>query len=129
MSLPVLLVLVVGGIAAIAVLLQLVGMSALRVFDGKADAAERWLREFPSDDVVGVTMTYAGTTALIETRQGPGLVWAHGADTAARRLDHYDVSETKTGLRIDFHDFAAPHVHIRLEAEERAHWLNMLSHP
>ena len=126
MSLTTLIILVVTGIGGIALILHLIGLSKQRVFDGPEDATDRWLREFPSDDVVGVTVSHRGTAALIQTRRGIGLVWAMGADTAARRLDHYDVEEDGTGIRVTFHDFTAPQVHIALDYAERQHWQNLM---
>ena len=126
MPLHILLVLVVGGIGGIAVLLHYLGLSNPRVFEGPEDAARQWLREFPGDDVVEAILNNRGTTGFVQTRQGPGLVWSFGADTVARRLHDFHVTPTRRGLRIDFHDFTAPHVLIRLDAFETTHWENLL---
>lgn len=126
MPLHILLVLVIGGIGGIAILLHYLGLSAPRVFGGPEDAARQWLREFPGDDVVEVILNHRGTTGFVHTRQGPGLVWSFGADTVARRLRDFNVTPTKLGLRIDFHDFGAPHTLIRLDDLETTHWENLL---
>lgn len=126
MPLHVLLALVVGGIGAITVLLHLLGLSAPRIFDGPGDVASRWLREFPDDKVVDVTLNHKGTAAFVQTRTTPGLVWSFGADTVARPLRDFNAIATPKGLRIEFHDFAAPHVQIALDDFETNHWENLL---
>ncbi len=130
MSLPVLLTLVIGGIAAIALLLHLSGRSKRRVMTPE-DAHAEWHRHFPDDEIVEATVTPDGHAALILTRDGParagkGLVWAMGADTTARRLLDFDVTETATGLSVRFHDFTAPRVTLHLPVGERARWITRM---
>lgn len=126
MPLHILVILVVGGIGGIALLLHLLGLSTPRIFDGPDDAADKWRREFPDSQVVDVTLNHKGTVAFIQTRSRPGLVWSFGADTVARPLFDFDAIPTKKGLRIEFHDFAAPHVSIPLGDFEIPHWENLL---
>lgn len=94
MPLPVLLTLVIGGISAIAILLHLSGRSALRVIDPE-DAHADWHRHFPDDRIRSVLVARDGHAALVETDQGPGLLWAFGADTAARHLRDFDLVEVE----------------------------------
>ncbi len=122
MPLSLLLSLVIGGIAAIALLLHLTGRSQRRLLSVE-DARREWNRHFPDDDIVDVTLAPDSHAALILTRQGPGLLWAMGADTAARRLRDFDLIETPKGLTVRFHDFTAPHVTLRMEPELRARWI------
>lgn len=125
MPLPVLLVLVVGGIAAIAVLLHLTGRSQALVMSPEM-ALAAWARHFPGDDTVEALVTPDGHAALVLTRQGNGLLWAMGADTVARRLRDFDLIETAEGLTILFHDFTAPRVTLRLDEFQRRRWLNLM---
>jgi len=122
MPLSILLSLVIGGIAAIALLLHLSGRSQRRVLSAE-DARRDWNRHFPDDDIVDVTLAPDSHAALILTRQGPGLLWAMGADTAARRLRDFDLIETPKGLTVRFHDFTAPHVTLHMAPELRARWI------
>ncbi len=126
MPLHILLILVIGGIGGIAILLHYLGLSSPRIFDGPEDATRQWLREFPDDEVVEVILNHRGTTGFVQTHQGPGLVWSFGADTVARRLHDFNVTPKKRGLRIDFHDFGAPHMLIPLDDFETSHWENLL---
>lgn len=126
MPLPVLLVLVIGGIAGIALLLHLTGRSRVLVMSAE-DARTAWHRHMPDDEILDVIVSYTGHAALVTTSQGPGLVWAFGADTTARHLRDYDMLETEDGLQILFHDFTAPSVTLRLTEPERAHWRIVMS--
>ena len=126
MPIELLLALVIGGIGSIAVLLHLLGLSTPRIFDGPEDAATRWRREFPESDVVEVTLNHKGTVAFVQTRSKPGLVWSFGSDTVARPLFDFNAIPVKRGLRIEFHDFAAPHLTIPLDDFEIPHWENLL---
>ncbi len=77
MPLEILLVLVVGGIVGIALMLHLTGRSRLRVLTRDV-AQDEWIRHFPDDDVVDVTVSHDGHSALIRTRAGAGLLWSFG---------------------------------------------------
>lgn len=125
MPLSVLLVLVIGGIAGIALLLHVSGRSQRLVMSAE-DARTAWHRHLPDDEIAEVIPSGSGHAALILTSQGPGLVWAFGADTVARRLIDYDLFETRNGLRVMFRDFTAPRVDIRLSASERDHWRDVM---
>ena len=121
MPLGVLLLLVVGGIAAIAALLHLLGHSQRFDLGNAGVARAEWLRHWPHDAVAHV---YLGdNAALIDTAQGPGLLRPFGADTVAHRIT--EMSETPRGLRIGFADFAAPAVALPLPPETRALWLRV----
>ena len=119
MPLPLLLALVICGIAGIALLLHLLGLSTPRRLD--ADAARAaWLREFPDTDVTGITLCEGGTAALVATDAGPGVVWAMGADTTARPLGGATLHETPTGLSLQLADFTAPRLALRLPPGQAA---------
>jgi hypothetical protein len=122
MPLSILLPMVVLGIAGIAVLLHLLGLSRRAVLADEAAARAAWLREYPGDAPVRVTLCHDRSAALIETGRGRGVVWPMGADTTARHLDGARLTPTRTGLRIDLPDYTAPRVHLTLDAGESARW-------
>ena len=126
MPLQILLPLVVGGIAAIAVILHLLGLSRPRRFDGVDDAMRAWRREQPDRPPTGAYLAGDGRAALITLDAGTGLVWCHGADTVARPLGGARITETAQGLRINLPDFAAPEVRCRLAREDREIWKKLL---
>jgi hypothetical protein len=121
MSLSVLISLVVGGIAGIALLLHLAGRSRLAAL---TDAAARnaWLRHFPDDRIVRVLVAHDGHAALVETHRGKGLVWAFGDDTVVRPLDAAALHDRADGLEFRFPDYAAPCARVALDADERRAW-------
>ncbi|QYK42953.1 MAG: hypothetical protein KF887_07610 [Paracoccaceae bacterium] len=125
MPLELLLVLVVGGIAGIAVLLHLTGAS--RRFDLSDAEAVRtgWARHFPQDTVTAVHLAPGGMAAMVETRGGPGLIRSFGADTVAHRIRGADA--VARGLRLRFDDFGAPPVVVAMPAAMAADWLGRLA--
>ncbi|MCB1394773.1 MAG: hypothetical protein KDJ98_02085 [Rhodobacteraceae bacterium] len=125
MPLEILVVLVVGGISAIAVSLHLLGHSARCVMD-EAAARAAWLRQFPGQEVQSVTLAADGHAALVETSAGRGLVWAMGAATTARPLAGAVPQATGKGLRIRLRDYTAPGVTVTLAPAERAIWQERL---
>ncbi len=128
MPLSVLVSLVVVGIAGIALLLHLAGRSKRCVLT-REDAEAAWERHFPGDIVEQITVSRDGHAALVLTHLGPGLLWAFGADTVARRLEDFDLIETGDGLRVEFHDFTASSVTLVLDDFERPHWRNLMRDP
>lgn len=127
MPLYVLLILVIGGISLVALLLHWLGKSGLTVLDNNT-ARAAWLRHFPEDKVQAVVTAENGHTALIDTENGPGLLWSFGADTVARYLTDYQLREAQDHLTIAFTDFSAPRVTVNLSAAERPHWQQKLAH-
>ena len=126
MPLPILLVLVVGGISAITLLLHLLGKSRLTVLT-PTNARDAWHRHFPEDDIGDVVVAQDGHAAFVRTKQGPGLLWSFGADTVARHLVDFDLIETPDQLRVVFHDFTAPRVALHLTDTERPFWQEMMA--
>jgi hypothetical protein len=127
MPLGLLLTLVIGGIAGIALALHLLGLSRQHRFDDAADAARAWDRECPEDPALRVTLSHDRHAALIETARGHGIVWPMGADTTARDLSGARITRTRAGLRIDLPDFTAPHVHLHLDAAEADRWPQLMT--
>lgn len=126
MPLPLLLALVGAGIAGIAVLLHVTGRSERRILDSATARAE-WLRHYPEDRVDEVTVSRDGHAALVRTGAGLGLLWAFGADTAARPLRDFDLLSDKGRLAIAFRDYTAPRVRLDLDPAERPAWERLLS--
>jgi len=126
MPLSILLPMVVVGIAAIAGLLHLLGLSRRATLTDAAAARAAWLREFPADAPIHVTLCHDRSAALIATETGRGVVWPMGADTTARYLTGARARRTKTGLRLDLPDYTAPRIHIALAPVEATAWQDAL---
>ena len=125
MPLGLLLTLVIGGIGLIALLLHLTGRSTrLRLDEARARA--EWEQAFPEVPMRRLQISEDRHAALVETTQGMGLIWSFGADCVARTLRGVDVTPTRRGLRIAFHDFTAPSVTLRLSPSEQAQWAQKL---
>ena len=127
MPLHVLIILVVGGIGLIALLTHILGLSRVLHLTSDADARTAWLRGWPEDTVSATHIAPDGTAALVETDHGPGIVFALGADSCAHRLEGAGIREIPGGLRILFHDFAAPRLDVALDPASRSHWQQILS--
>lgn len=126
MPLHILLLLVVGGIAGIAVLSHFLGLSSALTFPTKDAARDAWLRNRPEDQVLSVRLSDDHKAALIETELGIGLVWSVGADSTARLVHDLKIEETPDGLRLVLGEYTAPSLTLCLKAEERAIWLQKL---
>lgn len=126
MPLSILLPMVIFGIAGIALLLHLLGLSRPAVLGSVAEARAAWLREFPEDRPTRILLSHDNHAALIDTPQGHGIVWPMGADTTARYLTGAGITRTGTGLRIDLPDYTAPHILLRLDAEELNQWPGLM---
>ena len=128
MPLSILGPMVVIGIAGIAILLHLLGLSRTVTLADDTAARAAWDDEFGNEDPArAVTLAHDGHAALIETAMGrPGIVFAMGADTAARYLDGARVTPIADGLRIDLPDFTAPHIKLHLDAGEAARWPDLI---
>ena len=128
MPLEILLVLVIGGIAGIALALHLLGYSATKRLNAGAARTE-WLRHFPNDTFREGRTTLINARAdraLLRSDQGAGLIWVMGADTSARRLTAPDWMENRRGLVFRFDDPGAPRISVALGEEERPGWLAFL---
>ncbi|GAW35609.1 hypothetical protein RA2_02673 [Roseovarius sp. A-2] len=126
MPLSILLPMVVVGIACIAVLLHLLGLSRRATLPDTAAARAAWLREFPADAPIHVTLCDNRSAALIATETRRGVVWPMGADTTARYLTGARARRTKTGLRLNLPDYTAPQIHLALDPDEVAAWQDAL---
>ena len=122
MSLPVLVALVVLGIAAVALTIHATGLSDPRRFATEAEARAAWTREFPSSPITGVTLCRSGRAALISTPLGAGVVWPMGADSTARGLSGARVTQREGGLILHLPDYAAPTVRLHLDPDEITLW-------
>jgi hypothetical protein len=118
-----LLVLVVGGIGAIALALHLLGLSERKVFVDAHEAGAVWDSEFPDAPVRHGTLSDDRHAALIDTKGGQrGVVWPMGADATARYLSGAKITKTKNGLNIRLPDFTAPRISLRLGEGEVGKW-------
>ncbi|MDF1669307.1 MAG: hypothetical protein P1U83_06825 [Roseovarius sp.] len=129
MPLVILLPMVFFGIAGIAVLLHLLGLSRPALLGNQAEARAAWLDEFGEDTPTRVILSHDHRAALIETPLGNGIVWPMGADTTARYLTGAQITRTATGLRIDLPDYTAPRIHLTLDAAEADLWPTLLKDP
>lgn len=122
MPLHILLILVVGGIAGIALALHLLGLSKAPAFtDATARAA--WLRAFPDDAVHSVHLTNDGRAARVRTANGAGVVWQMGADSCARLLSgHETLKDHGSGAVLILSDYAAPKIRLTLTPDEHQDW-------
>lgn len=126
MSLEVLLALVVGGIAGIAVLLHVMGLTAPHVFKNGREAMAAWAREVPEHPATGFHLSSDFHAALVTFDGGYGIVWSFGSDTVARVLGNSRANKTKTGLQFDFPDFGASKLDVALTEKDREVWINLL---
>ena len=121
MPLDVMIPMVVIGIAGIGVLTYLLGWAKPVSFAVPEDAMRAWAENFPDGPApTSAVVAGDGRAALVETEEGPGLIWAMGQDCAARLLAAADVTPTKKGLRVDFHDFGTPPVQVALDGARDA---------
>ena len=131
MPLHILLILVIGGIAGIALALHVLGLSRRRVLES-GTLVRDWHRHFPGDSFDGpqngdTLVTRNGDRAILHPDQGPGLLWVMGADTAARRLAGASWHKTRNGDMCRFDDPGAPRVKITLkDPAERHQWVSYL---
>lgn len=126
MPLPILILLVVGGITAIAVLTRWMGMSRTLRFETKGAIQRAWEREFPHIPVLDVTTSQSGDAGLVRTNCGYGLVWAMGADSTARFLTGATLAPSDAGLAITLPDYSAPRVTLCLTRAETTQWTSMI---
>jgi len=125
MPLEILLALVIGGIAFVALLLHLLGHSRAAPFT-QDSARAAWQRHAPEDPPLAIHLSEDARAVLIETAKGPALVFQMGVDSTGHWLENVRLSDTKPGLRIDLHDFAAPFCHVRLRPEARTRWRQII---
>lgn len=121
MPLEILVTLVVGGIAGIALALHAAGLSAVPRFDAGA-ARDAWLRAFPEDTVTDAAPSREGRAARIEAASGRGIVWRMGADSAARHIRGARTMPRKGGLELRLADPGAPRVRLTLTQDETRAW-------
>ncbi|SDN52942.1 hypothetical protein SAMN05216196_101809 [Lutimaribacter pacificus] len=126
MPLHILGILVVGGIAGVAVLLHLLGLSRVRRFGDEAAARAAWAAEFPDIPANRAVLCRNRAAALIETPQGPGVVWPMGADSTARFLTGARIARSRDGLTIRLPDYTAPRIRLTLDPDEAEAWLTDL---
>lgn len=122
MPIEILVPMVGFGIAGIALLLHLLGLSKRNRFVDEAAAKAVWLDEFPGHLPRRIVLSRDRVAACVETDHGHGIVWPMGADSTARYLEGAPVTRTSTGVRIDLPDFTAPRITLVLDEDELANW-------
>ncbi|MFW2543185.1 hypothetical protein ACN2XU_11120 [Primorskyibacter sp. 2E107] len=124
MPLHLLVPLIVGGIFALMIAIVVKGRNKPRRFESDADARYAWQRAFPGRPVTDLRLATARTAALIETDDGPGLVWTRGKDTLARLLTDATADTTDSGLTLHLPDAA---VHLSLTPQEARDWARRIT--
>lgn len=127
MPLSILLPMVGLGIGAIALLLHALGLSRPLRFDDAAAARAAWARAFPDSPAQRTTLSHDRTAALIETADGPGVVWPMGADSAARFVAGARATRRPDGMILHLPDFTAPQIRLHLTPDEADTWRTRLS--
>ena len=128
MPLHLLLPIVVLVILGVALLLHLLGKSERFVIVDMDQVRSLWLRQYPNATVSAVEVADGGHQAMVQTSDGPGVVWAMGADVACRLVGDAGISEHGKGLKIRLGDYSAPMVLIKLsDPKTRQHWLATLT--
>ncbi|WP_299546617.1 hypothetical protein [uncultured Tateyamaria sp.] len=127
MPLHILLILVVGGIASIALALHLLGLSQAPTF-ALETARTAWLRARPDDVIETIKITADGRAARIITDRGHGILWQMGADTCARLLTGTETLNfgAKTAI-LYLNDYAAPKVLLHLTPDEQIEWQDWIT--
>ncbi len=126
MPLSIMLILVIGGITGIALMLHLLGYSTGLRFTDKGVVQQEWARHAPDSRVTGALISADKRAALVLTSHGPGLLWTMGADSTGHQVTGATVTTWAEGLDIDLHDFSAPGLRVRLAAEDRPRWQEIL---
>ncbi|KPA21580.1 hypothetical protein shim_22870 [Shimia sp. SK013] len=126
MTLPVLLALVVGGIAGIAAILHLMGLTTPYRFSNGHDAISAWEREVPERPATGFHLSSDSRASLVTFEGGVGIVWSFGGDTVARLLGDTPPQKTQNGLRFDFPDFGSSALKVRLKETDLDIWMKAL---
>lgn len=127
MPLHILLILVIGGIAGIALALHLLGLTGAPALS-RDTARQAWARAYPDDPARAVMVTQDGRVARIETQDSRGLVWQMGADTCARMLTGTEEAHAR-GERVTLrlNDYAAPGIRLRLTPQEQSDWADWMA--
>ena len=130
MSLWLLIVIVVGGIAAVAIALHALGLSQTAKLEA-GNIRAHWQRHFPDDSfnrhgTVEFLLNEHFDRAIVRSDQGYGLIWVMGADTAARQLPAGAITENAGGVTFSFPDPSAPKIHVALGEADRQVWLPYL---
>lgn len=113
MPLPLLVVIVVVGIAAVVIAVHLTGGSRVSVLRDEAAARERFALDYPGIGVERVWLTADATAAVIETSDGRvGLVKALGGRFLTRLIGSADLAgpprATGSRLALRLRDFTWP---------------------
>lgn len=126
MPLHILLILVVGGIAGIALALHLLGLSKAAPFTPDT-ARAAWLRNRPDDTILDLHVTHDGFAARVLTDQGRGVLWHMGVDSCARLLDGSETLHARgNATTLHLNDYSAPRIRLTLSPAEQDDWANWM---
>lgn len=127
MPLPILLSLVICGIAGIALALHLLGLSNAPTFTEQS-AHDTWLRHRPDDIVRDITLSSDKRAARVTTDAGRGILWQMGADTCARMLNGTEqIAARGTTVTLRRKDYTAPSIRLNLSAQDKEEWANWMT--
>lgn len=129
MPLHILLILVIGGIAGIALALHLLGLSRADPFT-QDTAHAAWLRNRPDDTILRIELTAEGHAARVTTNHGRGILWQMGADSCARLIDGTEEVLAGPGsVTLHLNDYTAPKIRLRLTPQEQDDWASWITQP
>ena len=100
MNLPILVLIVVVGIALVVAAVHFSGGSALARIDDERQAIARFNADFPEDEIEQVWRAENGMTAVLSFRSGAGIVRAVGDKLITRRLPDHAASVSRTGREL-----------------------------
>ena len=97
MSLPVLVLIVVAGIALVVAAVHFTGGSALARIGDERQAVDRFNADFPEDEIEQVWRAEDGMTVVLSFRGGAGIVRAVGDKLITRRIPGHAASVSRQG--------------------------------
>ncbi len=114
----------VAGVAAVIALTWAVGWGKRAAIASVDDAAARLKRDFPSADVKGGVVASDGRTALLDLRDGIGLVTVLGDEFVTRKLRVGDIAAKSdgAGLALTIEDPTLVRARLVLDEEAARHW-------
>lgn len=127
MPLTLLLILVIGGIAGIAVLTIALGLGQRAQLRDAAHLRAVWDADNPDMPSASAHLSATGHAGLIERADGGlGIVWAMGADFATRPLTGAQIRSRRGRNVISTGDFTAPRIRLNLSIDEARTWAGLI---
>ena len=126
MPLTILLALVIGGIAGIALLTWAMGYGQEATIEDEAQLRALWDADNPHDPARDALLGQSRRAGLIETATGFGVVWPMGADFATRPVGDGRIHMTRRGVRLTLNDYTAPSIRLDLTPAEAQDWVDRI---